>query len=86
MLLLQAPLLAYNHFVESVFVLNGFRDGLLGLASAGHAAQSEGHLSQGSALGPSFGLQGHDEATRAKRATIYRFPCCYWNIVMPYTL
>lgn len=65
---MQAPLLAYNHFVEAVFVLNECRAGL-------HASgPPEEPLSQtvgsGAEARGAFSLTG--QASRAKRDTIYR--------------
>lgn len=65
----QAPLLAYNHFVESLFVLNDCRAGLHGGGSAAlisdtdMADGAEGNLAQ---------LKGPAPAARAKREAIYR--------------
>ena len=39
-MLSQAPLLAYNHFVEALFALNECRAGLHAAASSGDAALS----------------------------------------------
>ena len=68
---LQAPLLAYNHFVEAVFVLNECRPGLAASGSEGD------QISQTQVAGPPASqgacrLTGPDKATRAKRDTIYR--------------
>ena len=66
---MQAPLLAYNHFVESLFVLNDCRAGLHGGGSAAlisdtdMADGAEGNLAQ---------LKGSAPAARAKREAIYR--------------
>lgn len=68
---LQAPLLAYNHFVEAVFVLNECRPGLAASGSEGDPIS----LTQVGGPPASQGacrLTGADEATRAKRDTIYR--------------
>ena len=65
----QAPLLAYNHFVEALFVLNDCRAGLHGGGSAAlisdtdMADATEGNLAQ---------LKGSDSSARAKREAIYR--------------
>jgi len=67
----QAPLLAYNHFVEALFVLNDCRAGLHGGGSAAlitdtHMADAtEGSLAQ---------LKGSAPSARAKREAIYRSP------------
>ncbi len=66
---LQAPLLAYNHFVEALFVLNDCRAGLHGGGSAAlisdtdMADATEGNLAQ---------LKGSAPSARAKREAIYR--------------
>lgn len=65
----QAPLLAYNHFVEALFVLNDCRAGLHGGGSAAlvsdidMADATEGKLAQ---------LKGSAPSARAKREAIYR--------------
>ena len=59
---LQAPLLAYNHFVEALFVLNDCREGVHG--GAGIA------MTDGGADGRH--LKGASPAMRAKRDAIYR--------------
>ena len=65
----QAPLLAYNHFVEALFVLNDCRAGLHGAGSAAiisdtdMADATEGSLAQ---------LKGSAPSARAKREAIYR--------------
>ena len=59
---MQAPLLAYNHFVEALFVLNDCREGVHG--GAGVA------LSDGGA--DVRHLRGSSSAMRAKRDAIYR--------------
>ena len=69
---MQAPLLAYNHFVEALFVLNDCQAGLHGGGSAAlitdtdMADASQGTLAQ---------LKGSAPLARAKRESIYR--CCY---------
>ena len=68
---LQAPLLAYTHFVEAVFVLNECRPGL----QAGAAEDDPVSLTQVLAGPPAQGacrLTGPDPANRAKRDTIYK--------------
>ena len=66
---MQAPLLAYNYFVEVLFVLNKCRAGLHGGGSAAlisdtdMADATEGSLAQ---------LQGSAPSARAKREAIYR--------------
>ncbi len=61
----QAPLLAYNHFVEALFVLNDCREGVHGGASVA--------LTDGGA--DARHLKGSAPATRAKRDAIYRRAC-----------
>ena len=68
---LQAPLLAYNHFVEAVFVLNECRPRLAASGSEGDPVS----LTQIAGPPASQGacrLTGADKDTRAKRDTIYR--------------
>lgn len=66
---MQAPLLAYNHFVEALFVLNDCRAGLHGggsaalISDADMADAAEGNLAQ---------LKGSAPSARAKREAIYR--------------
>ena len=66
---LQAPLLAYNHFVEALFVLNDCRAGLHGggsvalISDTDSAQAGESNLAQ---------LQGSSPSARAKREAIYR--------------
>ena len=67
----QAPLLAYNHFVEAVFVLNECRPGLLA-AAIDEDPISLIQLTASPAAAGACRLTGPDEATRAKRDTIYR--------------
>lgn len=56
----KAPLLAYNSFIEAIFVLNN---------CTGHGGYSE---SQGSDKGPTlFAIRGTDERSRSKRMHIY---------------
>jgi len=68
---MQAPLLAYNHFVEAVFVLNECRPGLQASASDNDpislTQMTAGQVAEGACR-----LTGSEEATRAKRDTIYR--------------
>ncbi len=61
-LAMQAPLLAYNHFVEALFVLNDCREGVHGGASVA--------LTDGGA--EARHLKGSAPAMRAKRDAIYR--------------
>lgn len=76
---LQAPLLAYNHFVETVCVLNDCQEGLHGGGlSMGSMSQSQGGLlSQGSQSGGTAmllgqcNLRGSSEELRSKRDAIY---------------
>ncbi|KAK4742661.1 hypothetical protein SAY87_000662 [Trapa incisa] len=57
----KAPLLAYNSFVEAIFVLNDCR------AHSGHTASSQGSRAE-SRL---FSIRGNDESSRSKRMHIY---------------
>lgn len=76
---LQAPLLAYNHFVETVCVLNDCQEGLHGGGlSMGSMSQSQaGLLSQSSQSGSTAmllgqcNLRGSSEELRSKRDAIY---------------
>ena len=68
---LQAPLLAYNDFVEAVFVLNECRPGLQA-AAAEDDPISLTQLMAGPVAAGACRLTGPDKATRAKRDTIYR--------------
>ena len=68
---LQAPLLAYNHFVEAVFVLNECRPGLQAAAPEEDPIALT-QLMAGPVAAGACRLIGSDEATRAKRDTIYR--------------
>ena len=69
---MQAPLLAYNHFVEALFVLNDCREGLHGGGSAAAMADMGDAFSH-SQLGGGRRLQGSCPQLRAKRDTIYRW-------------
>lgn len=68
-LFLQAPLLAYNHFVEALFVLNDCRAGLHGGGSAALISDSDSAEAGESNLAQ---LQGSSPSARAKRGAIYR--------------
>ena len=68
---LQAPLLAYNHFVEAVFVLNECRPGLQATAAEDDPV-SLTQIVAGPAAQGAYRLTGPDPAIRAKRDTIYR--------------
>lgn len=84
----QAPLLAYNHFVEALFVLNDCREGLHGGGSAA-AMADVGDAFSHSQLGGGHQLQGSCPQLRAKRDTIYRWGravhsrrCACWHAVL----
>jgi hypothetical protein len=66
---LQAPLLAYNHFVEAVFVLNECRSGL---QSEGLADEPLSQLTGSADSRAVCSLAGPSPTSRAKRDTIYR--------------
>jgi hypothetical protein len=75
----KMPNLAYNHFVESLFVLNDCTVGLarLGAASAGlpHDTEMTQSTSPSFSIGADsgcFSLRGADEFSRNKRDAIYR--------------
>lgn len=70
---MQAPLLAYNHFVESLFVLNGCRAGLHGGGSAATLSDMDGADASDSNLAK---LKGSSAAARLKREAIYRCLLC----------
>ena len=67
--LLQAPLLAYNHFVESLFVLNDCRAGLHGGGSAALISDTDSSEAGESNLAH---LKGSSPSARARREAIYR--------------
>ena len=69
----KAPLLAYNHFVEALFLLNDCHEGVGGGGDPGAAMMEAG--------GEAFHLRGAAPAMRAKRDAIYRwpFPCHHWG-------
>ena len=70
----QAPLLAYTHFVEALFVMNGCRAGLAGSA-AGAVAAAEGADALSLLSAPDSGnarMRGATSAARGHRETIYR--------------
>lgn len=66
----QAPLLAYNHFVEAVFVLNECRAGLQAAGVPEEGLSQVLGSSPGSGGGGAFSLTG--QACRGKRDIIYR--------------
>ncbi|GBF90548.1 hypothetical protein Rsub_03119 [Raphidocelis subcapitata] len=67
----KAPLLAYNHFVESLFVLNGCAAGLYAArVGASLAGAPEGGAGGGGGAPAQFTLRG--PANRPHRDTIYR--------------
>ncbi|KAK9813253.1 hypothetical protein WJX72_011494 [[Myrmecia] bisecta] len=70
----KAPLLAYNHFVESLFVLNDCRAGLHGggVHAAAMAQADELPASQGEPGEPGANLKGASPRARAKRGAIYK--------------
>ena len=68
---LQAPLLAYNHFVEAVFVLNECRPGLQATAAEDDPV-SLTQIMSGPAAQGACRLTGAEPANRAKRDTIYK--------------
>ena len=70
---MQAPLLAYNHFVESLFVLNDCRAGLYGGGSAAMLSDMDGADAADSNLAQ---LKGNSASARHKRDVIYRCPAC----------
>lgn len=66
----KAPLLAYNHFVEALFVLNDCREGIHGGVGPGSAlGEAPGG---GGGGGGVFHLKGCSPTMRAKRYAIYR--------------
>ncbi|GIL80353.1 hypothetical protein Vretifemale_9598 [Volvox reticuliferus] len=69
----KAPLLAYNHFLESLFVLNACSAGLRASRSSGGAsAELASELAFHSGHdGSAFHLKGSDPIMRAKRDIIY---------------
>ena len=62
----KAPLLAYNHFVEALFVLNDCHEGIHGGAGSGAP------LGEAATGGGTFHLKGASPTMRAKRYAIYR--------------
>lgn len=70
--MLQAPLLAYNHFVEALFVLNDCRAGLHGGGSAALISDTDSTEAGQSSL---VHLKGSSPSARAKREAIYRSAC-----------
>ena len=66
---LQAPLLAYNHFVEALFVLNDCRAGLHGGGSAALISDTDTADANESQLAQ---LKGSSASARGKREAIYR--------------
>ena len=87
---LQAPLLAYNHFVETVCVLNDCQEGLHGGGlSMGSMSQSQaGPLSHSSQSGSTaallgqYNLRGSSEELRSKRDAIYTCACLHPTIFL----
>ncbi|GLI65850.1 hypothetical protein VaNZ11_009480, partial [Volvox africanus] len=69
----KAPLLAYNHFLESLFILNACSAGLRASRSSGGAsAELASEMAfHSSYCGGAFHLKGSDPITRAKRDIIY---------------
>ena len=69
---MQAPLLAYTHFLEALFVLNGCRAGLGHALHAGAAGDAEDACSLlSSAAMARCCPSGPDRHQRQKRAAIY---------------
>lgn len=66
---MQAPLLAYNHFVETVYSLNDCREGIAAGVRASQQAEQPASLP---ADGAAADVRGSSLAARAKRDTIYR--------------
>ncbi len=66
---MQAPLLAYNHFVETVYSLNDCREGIAAGLGASQPAEQPASLP---ADGAAADVRGSSLAARAKRDTIYR--------------
>ena len=66
---LQAPLLAYNHFVESIFVLNNWQSKAQGLIKGPGAVESD----QTQSASVDSGLAGSNPTLREKREHIYRY-------------
>ncbi len=64
----QAPLLAYNHFVEAVFVLNECR---AGLQASGPLEEPPSQALGSEEAAGAFSLAG--PSSRGKRDTIYRW-------------
>ena len=69
MMRLQAPLLAYTHFLEALFVLNGCRAGLGHALHAGDAEEPSSLLN--SAAMARCCPSGPSTHSRQKRAAIY---------------
>ncbi|KXZ45555.1 hypothetical protein GPECTOR_53g141 [Gonium pectorale] len=68
----KAPMLAYNHFIESLFVLNDCSAGLHASRAGGGSAELAAELALHSALeGTGFHLKGNTPIMRAKRDIIY---------------
>ncbi|KAJ9527704.1 hypothetical protein QJQ45_025978, partial [Haematococcus lacustris] len=76
----KAPLLAYNHFVEAIFVLNGCQAGLYagrigggGGPGGGSASASQAADALAAAADPTgaFSLKGESSEMRAQRDVVY---------------
>ncbi|KAJ9526810.1 hypothetical protein QJQ45_017448, partial [Haematococcus lacustris] len=76
----KAPLLAYNHFVEAIFVLNGCQAGLYagrigggGGPGGGPASASQASDALAAAADPTgaFSLKGESSEMRAQRDVVY---------------
>lgn len=61
-LAVKAPLLAYNHFVEAIFVLNGCTAGLHGARLGANMSSSGGGASAATSLGQSAEDGGQEGA------------------------
>ena len=76
---MQAPLLAYTHFVEAIYVMNGCRAGLVGVNAGGSVAAAEGAdaltllATPGSGTSPR--LLGDSVEARSNRDVVYRCTC-----------
>ncbi|GFR51612.1 hypothetical protein Agub_g14038 [Astrephomene gubernaculifera] len=68
----KAPMLAYNHFIESLFVLNDCSAGVHASRAGGGSSELAAELALHSALeGGGFHLKGATPVMRAKRDIIY---------------
>lgn len=78
----KAPLLAYNHFVEALFVLNGCAAGLHGarlgasMGSGGNASEGQAAGSQGNAT-VQFTLIGVANRYTRDQSVWQDAPCCW---------